>query len=52
MTGKRWVEMPFKDRVTISVREGTKVEARKAKNDLNLTYDEFLQKAASELTEP
>lgn len=43
--------MPYADLDTIKIPQETKYQVRDAKDELGLTYKEFLEQAVGELTE-
>jgi hypothetical protein len=43
--------MPYKNRDRITIPSETKATVREAKDDLGISYREFLERAAEELTE-
>jgi hypothetical protein len=43
--------MPYKNRDEIVIPPETKTEVREAKEELGISYREFLERAANELTE-
>lgn len=44
-------QMPYKNRAPIAIPPETKETVRAAKDELDLSYREFLERAATELTD-